>query len=81
MRVFQENAKIKTDYRKYVLISRIFITNSIQIKCNKKLFHAISDDISEAIDNVAKKTNAEIDSIENDKKIIAIMLTTISALI
>ncbi len=51
-----------------VLISRIFITNSIQIKCNKKLFHAISDDISEAIDNVAKKTNAEIDSIENDKK-------------
>ncbi len=43
---------------------RIFITNSIEIKCNT----IISDDISEAIENVAKKTKAEIDSIENNRK-------------
>ncbi len=45
-------------------ILRIFITNSIEIKCNK----IISDDISEAIENVAKKTKAEIHSIETDRK-------------
>ena len=33
-----------------------------------KLFHALSDDIREAIENVAKKTRAEINSIENDRK-------------
>ncbi len=36
--------------------------------------------LSEAIDNMAKKIKAEIDCIETDRKIIAIMLTMISAL-